>query len=287
MTVTDVSQIKKYRKRVENATILFKFYLSLAERDRLFYLSIESWKMMRNIKLIIEYEGTKFCGWQYQPNCRTVQGVIEDAILRLTHERTRITGSGRTDSGVHALEQVANFRIDSPHPIHVFRTGLNAWLPDDVKIIDAQEVDIYFNACRDARWRRYRYQVMRRFSPIHRRHALYVKGDLDVERMQKAVPIILDTLNFRSFCSPKTDSTNFYVQVIDCFWKQEGEMIIFEICANRFLYSMVRILVGSFLEIGKNKLSIHEMKEILTAQDRSKAPATAQAKGLFLVHVTY
>ena len=242
---------------------------------------------MRNIKLTIEYEGTKFCGWQYQPRGRTVQGVIEDAIHKLTQKKVRIIGSGRTDSGVHALAQVANFRIESDHSIEVFRKGLNSWLPYDVRIVAAEEVDLGFHSIRDAQWRRYRYQVMQRFSPLLRRTTLHISEPLNVNDMHTAVQALKGEHDCSSFCAAGSQVSHHIVHVKDVFWKTDGDLIIFEICANRFLYSMVRILVGTSLDIGRGKLPVEMMGEILTAQDRSKASATAQAKGLFLVKVDY
>ncbi len=242
---------------------------------------------MRNIKLILEYEGTKFCGWQYQPRDRTVQGVVEDAILRMTTQKVSLIGAGRTDSGVHALGQTANFRIESDHPPEVFRRGLNAWLPDDVKVVDAAEVDLAFNSRRDAKWRRYRYQVMRRFSPLLRRYAYFEKSPLDIVRMHEAAQALAGRHEFQSFCASGSPVSHHWVDVREVFWKQQGELLVFEVCANRFLYSMVRIIVGTCLEIGQGKLPVETMAEILAAKDRRKASPTAQAQGLFLVEVKY
>lgn len=242
---------------------------------------------MRNIKLTIEYDGTDFHGWQCQPNCRTVQEEIETAICKLTGIQLRITGSGRTDSGVHAWNQTANFRIESDLPIHVFRDGLNNRLPKDVNIRQAEEVSLEFNARHDAKRRYYRYQVIRRFSPIQRNFTWFIRANLDLEAMQTAAECLLGRHDFETFCASGSVVDHYLVDVYESGWRQEGELLLYEICANRFLYSMVRSLVGTMVEIGRGKIPAPSMLQLLNARSRPAAGPSAPASGLFLVKVEY
>ena len=242
---------------------------------------------MRNIKLIIEYDGTDFHGWQVQPNGRTVQEDIEGAIYKLSGTRLRITGSGRTDAGVHARMQVANFKIDSTLPIHAFRDGLNSRLPKDVKIIAAEEVSLDFNARFDARRRSYRYQIIQRHSPLLRRVTWHVKGTLNIERMQTAASLIIGAHDFEAFSLTRTVVENFTVEVYESSWVREGELLVFKICANRFLYSMVRKLVGAFVDIGRGKIEPEAILVMIAEKDRTKTGQSAPAVGLILERVEY
>lgn len=243
--------------------------------------------MPRNIKLIIEYEGTKFHGWQFQPNCRTVQGEIERGLANLTGQAVRIIGSGRTDAGVHAYAQVANFRTESDLPIDKFCIGLNSWLPHDVQIIAAEEADPSFNAMRDACWRHYRYQIIRRSSPLLRRHSWHLKGQFEFAPLLQAVPDIVGVNEFQSFCAKGSHVTDYRVHIREASWCEEGELLVFRVCANRFLYSMVRILVGTFIDMGRGKLPSDAFPDILAAKNRAQASPTAPAQGLFLERVEY
>ncbi len=210
---------------------------------------------MRNIKLIVEYDGTDFCGWQVQNDVRTVQGELEAALEKLTRSFIRVTSAGRTDAGVHALGQVVNFKTDSNLPVHVFTVGLNPLLPRDVKVLDSSEVDEDFNSRYSAYYRSYRYHIIKRPLAIGRQYAWYLKDDIDILKMQEASSLIMGIHDFESFCQAGSDVKHYNCDVHKVLWHEKGDRIHFDIIANRFLHNMVRILVGTFINIGNGTLN--------------------------------
>jgi len=242
---------------------------------------------MRNIKLEIEYDGTDFCGWQIQPEVRTVQAVMEQALLQLTNENIRVTAAGRTDSGVHATGQVINFKTTGHLPDYVFRTALNSMLPRDIRVVSAVEVDEEFSARFSARARTYRYFIIRKPVAIGRQYAWYFGEKLNLSLMQEACRIIIDTHDFQSFCQAGADVDHYLCDVSDAKWCQENDKFLFEITANRFLHNMVRILVGTFVKIGKGSITLPQLQAIIAAKDRTVAGPTAPPHGLFLTRVMY
>ncbi|MBN1478851.1 tRNA pseudouridine(38-40) synthase TruA [candidate division KSB1 bacterium] len=242
---------------------------------------------MRNIKLIIEYDGTNFCGYQIQPNERTVQAELERSLSMLTTETIRLTAAGRTDSGVHALGQVVNFKTKSRLPIEAFVRGGNTRLPKDIRILLAEDVPEDFSARYSAKSRTYRYVITRKSQAIGRHYAWYYWNQLDVKKMRAACADILGSQNFASFCQAKAEVDHYICDVRYAYWQQIDNRLIFEICANRFLHNMVRTLVGTMVEIGDVQLQTANMREILLARDRRAAGQTAPAHGLFFVRVDY
>jgi len=241
----------------------------------------------RNIKLIVEYDGTEFCGYQIQQNDRTVQAELERSLSMLTNEQVRLTAAGRTDSGVHALGQVVNFKTDSQLPLDVFIRGGNTRLPRDVRIVAAEDVADDFNARYSARRRTYRYFITTKTKAIGRQYAWYYWNELDIEKMNACCTDILGEHDFSSFCQAKSEVDNYLCDVRYAHWQQLKNEYIFEIQANRFLHNMVRTLVGTMVEIGDPRLQSAEMKDILLAEDRTAAGPTAPALGLFLMSVDY
>ena len=242
---------------------------------------------MRNLRLTLEYDGSDFCGWQYQPGQRSVQSEVESALGRLTQQKMAVIAAGRTDSGVHALGQVINFHTDSRLAAEVFVRGANALLPKDIRVLACAEVPESFNARYDARRRTYRYRICKRPVAIGRQYAWFLPLDLELTAMQEAASLVEGLHDFRSFCRDDQDLTNHHCQVYRSEWLATDSEYIFEISANRFLHNMVRILVGTCVEIGRGVLASGAITAILAARDRREAGRTAPAHGLFLLRVTY
>ncbi len=242
---------------------------------------------MRNIRLTLEYDGSAFCGWQFQPGQRSVQGALEEALGRLTQSRTPVIAAGRTDAGVHALGQVANFHTASELPVETFVRGANALLPADVRVIAGEEAAAGFNARYDAISRAYRYRIVTRPLAVGRQYAWFLPLQLDLAAMQAAATALLGVHDFVSFCHSGTELEHHRCQVYEAGWRHEQESFIFEIRANRFVHNMVRIIAGTCVEIGRGALAREAMAEILAARDRCAAGRTAPAHGLFLLQILY
>ena len=242
---------------------------------------------MRNIKITIEYDGTNFCGWQIQPKVRTVQAEFQQALKQIFGKEIKIIGAGRTDSGVHARGQVANFDVDSEMPLEKIAAALNGNLPKDVRVLEAEEVDLSFHARFAAKKRIYRYYITRRERAINRQYLWCYKSKLNIEQMQKAANHLIGTLDFKSFCAEKADLPHHFCTVETCSWELNDDLLILTISANRFIHSMVRIIVGTMIEVGRGALSADDIPEILAARDRKRAGPTAPAKGLILEKIIY
>ncbi len=244
---------------------------------------------MKNIKLIIEYDGTNYSGWQNQENAITVQEVIEKSIEEVTGENVRLIGSGRTDSGVHAKGQVANFYTNSTIPGDKFKTVLNNVLPEDIAIVDSMEVDLKFHSRFSATKKRYRYIIYngKTPSPIKRYYSLYHKYDLDIDKMKKASIHLIGEHDFKSFMNKgsivkDTIRTIYEINII-----RQNEFIEITIEGNSFLKYMVRNIVGTLILIGNGQKESDYILKILEAKNRDCAGKTAAACGLFLEKVYY
>lgn len=242
---------------------------------------------MRNIRLTLEYDGTAFSGWQFQPGRRTVQGVLEEKLSALLKERVPVIGSGRTDAGVHALGQAANFKTGRDVPLKAFREGLNRLLPNDVAVLKASEASAGFHARFDAKRRLYRFQIITARSPVRERFAWYVKYGLDFGVLERTAGKILGRHDFTSFSSSQAEVENYTVDVRKAKWRAKGDTLTFEIEADRFLHNMVRILVGTMVDMARGKMDPGSFTDILKAKDRKRAGRTAPPQGLFLVRVAY
>ncbi|MCD1261981.1 tRNA pseudouridine(38-40) synthase TruA [Paenibacillus athensensis] len=253
---------------------------------------------MRNLRFIISYDGTAYCGFQIQPNGVTIQGEIEAAVFKLTGESVKVISSGRTDAGVHARAQVINFVTQSAIPLERWCLALNGRLPNDIAVLHAEEVPLSFHARRAAKRKTYCYTIRRaRFPDIfHRHYELHHPRKLDVEAMREALPCLVGEHDFTSFCTVRTDKeirvrTVFeaYLEVQEerQFGTEANEQIRIFLTGNGFLYNMVRIVVGTLLQIGEGKRSSGDMKRILEACSRKAAGPTAEAVGLMLWHVEY
>jgi tRNA pseudouridine38-40 synthase len=242
---------------------------------------------MRNIRLIIEYDGTDFHGWQYQPDLRTIQGEIQRAMKIIFKREINIIGAGRTDTGVHAKGQAANFLIDHPMPVSTIKAALNGNLPGDVRIISADEVDEKFHARYDAIKRHYSYTITRQEKAINRFYVWCHKSDLNIEKMQHASNYLLGEHDFKAFCHADENMNHYRCFVEQIVWEQNNELLTLNIIANRFLHNMARIIVGTMINIGRGFTPVEQIPQILESRDRRSAGPTVPAKGLCLKKVYY
>lgn len=251
---------------------------------------------MRNIKLTIEYDGTNFSGWQLQtPDMRTVQGEIEKALSKIFKKDIRINGSGRTDAGVHALGQVANFKLDSPMKPEEIIRALNGNLPDDISVLGAEKVSTRFHAQHSAKRKTYCYSILNRPTrpTIDKNFVLHIPYKINLSAMRKEARILLGKHNFISFTATDsakrgkltTRDTTRTIYALDI--QKKKDLITISITANGFLYKMVRNIVGTLLDVGTGLIPQGSVKKILTAKSRLAARETAPAKGLTLINVVY
>ena len=259
---------------------------------------------MRNIKLTIQYDGTNYHGWQFQPNGVSIQQVIEEAIFSITQEESILTASGRTDAGVHALSQVANFKTYSKLDATKMQKGLNNKLPKDIVILDAQEVPLDFHAKISAKKKLYRYDIYNSQVPdaFCFKCTKLIPYFLNVPSMKIASECFSGTHDFSAFrsssCEAKTSVRTIYkIDVSQKFFdnsKNNTDKLSFDPClinieveGNGFLKYMVRNIVGTLIEVGREKIVSEDIKKILVSRDRRKAGPTAPPQGLFLVKVSY
>ncbi|MGL4797186.1 MAG: tRNA pseudouridine(38-40) synthase TruA [Paraclostridium sp.] len=243
---------------------------------------------MRNIKITIQYNGKNYCGWQKQNDSPGIQGTIENAIFEITRECVKITGSGRTDAGVHALGQVANFKMNSKIPVEKLPSALNSKLPKDISIIKAEEVSEDFHSRYSAKKKRYRYQIYNSIyrSPIYADISYPVKYDLDIDKMKKEAKSLIGTHDFKGFMSSGSSVVDTIRTIYDINVLKSEDLIIIEIEGNGFLYNMVRIIAGTLVDIGRGRIDT-SMTTIIESKSRSMGGHTAPAHGLFLKKVDY
>jgi len=244
---------------------------------------------MRNIKLIIEYDGTNYHGWQTQINALAIQDVIRDAIRKITGEQVDLIGSSRTDVGVHAYGQVANFVTDSNIPDEKFSFALNSVLPFDICIKGSKEVEMDFHSRYSTKGKKYRYKIYNSIYPsaILRDRAYNVKCKLDLEAMKKASLYFLGEHDFTTFRASGSSVKSAVRMITDISLFKKGDIIVFEITGNGFLYNMVRIIVGTLIDVGMGKIKAEEIKSIIESKDRKRAGKTIPAHGLYLIEVYY
>jgi tRNA pseudouridine38-40 synthase len=247
---------------------------------------------MRNIKLTIEYDGTGFCGWQIQPHHRTVIGELAKALKKLTGESPKIEYSSRTDSGVHALGQTANFHTKSKTPAAKIKKGLNSLLPCEISVIDAKDVPKDFNARFDAKAKLYKYLICDSDHPpaIYRNLIYHFRlGKLNIGKMRSAAKHLIGKHDFSAFGA--NDHNDLHDSPIKTITQitvaREGGIVTITVKGNGFLYKMVRRIVGTLIQAGRGRIAPGEVKIILAGKDRSKAGPTAPPHGLFLMKVYY
>lgn len=242
---------------------------------------------MRNYKLIIAYDGTDFFGWQRQPDKRTVQGTLEDILARITQKKIAVAGAGRTDAGVHAQGQTANFRADITLKPKELLRAMNALLPGDIKILSIKKTVPDFHARKSALSKTYEYRIFTAgiISPFLSRYVLYWPYPLDIELMNEAAKLFEREADFSAF------SSNRFLRPVRKVFRSEirkkRNELLYTVEANGFLRYMVRTMVGTLLEVGRGKMSPEQVEEIFRKNDRSLAGPTAPAQGLCLVRVAY
>ncbi|MBN2618376.1 MAG: tRNA pseudouridine(38-40) synthase TruA [Spirochaetales bacterium] len=245
---------------------------------------------MRNIKLDISYDGTKYCGWQIQPRDITVQGVIEDALTKIHKKKIDIIGSGRTDSGVHADQQIANFLTDIDSiPPQNFAQALNSLLPLDIRINSSVLVPLEFHSRFDAIRRTYKYYIKQGSvgHPKDRDYSWLIRRPLDIRKLNNLARVLIGEHDFTTFAAAGDQAPTKTRRIYSATFYPEGDFIVFKICGNAFLQRMVRSLTGTLVDFCWKERSPKELEDILLAKDRSLVGATAPARGLFLNKVEY
>jgi tRNA pseudouridine38-40 synthase len=254
---------------------------------------------MPNWKLTLAYDGTDFHGWQVQPGCRTVQGELSAAIERVTGETVLPQGSGRTDAGVHASAQVASFELTAPIPPENLLRAINRTLPSSIRILDAEQADPDFHARHSVKAKTYEYRIFRGeiCPPWTARYVYALNWPLDVEKMKCAAAFITGEHDFTSFAASDPDLAtrqsdsetppNNIRTIFSSVWHEDSDLLIYKVRGNGFLHHMVRNLVGTFLDIGRNHIAPEDMTNILGQRSRPAAGPTAPARGLFLGSVEY
>lgn len=243
---------------------------------------------MRNLKITLQYNGENYCGWQRQPNSPGIQGTVENAIYEITKEKVKVTASGRTDAGVHALGQVANFKTETNIPASRIPDALNAKLPKDISVISCEEVDMDFHARYNACGKTYRYLIYNKpyRSPLYKNLAYHVKYDLDWDKIRLEAKYLIGTHDFVGFMSSGSSVKDTVRTIYDIKIEEHEGITSIEISGNGFLYNMVRIIVGTLVDIGRGRIK-HNMEEIINSKSRSMCGHTAPAHGLFLKKVNY
>ena len=246
--------------------------------------------MKKNIKLVLEYDGSRYDGWQRQGNTdNTIQGKIETVLQKWSGEEIEIHGSGRTDGGVHALGQIANFKLETELSAEEIMRYINRFLPDDIGIVAAWEADMRFHSRLSATGKTYRYRILTGEIPevFGRRQRFWHKEKLDVAAMKKAAEDFIGKKDFMSFCDNKRMKKSTVREITSLDITENGNEIIIDVTGNGFLYHMVRIIAGTLIEIGEGKRAADSVPAIIEAKDREKAGVIAAAEGLTLMEVFY
>lgn len=243
---------------------------------------------MNNIKLVIEYDGTNYDGWQQQKSGKTIHQTLNKAIVKVVNEEITLLGAGRTDAGTHAMGQVANFETQSNIPLFNLAQAINYYLPKDIVVKSAKKVPEKFHSRYSAKSKVYRYTILNSNtrSAIGRNYCHYYATDLDIEKMQKASKALIGKHDFSTFKS-KSEVISSVRTIKKLEIKKKGEYLFFTIEADGFLYKMVRAIVGTLLEVGRGKMTIGKFKETVKSGIRSKAGNTVPAHGLCLLRVKY
>jgi tRNA pseudouridine38-40 synthase len=236
---------------------------------------------------MLEYNGASYAGWQIQPNAQTVQSTLESALKRFLGMKTKTIAAGRTDAGVHALGQVANFTTNKELDTVTIKNALNAYLPNDIFIKHAGDVDVSFNARFDAVSRLYVYRIAKKYSVFTRPYTWHYTHPLDVQRMNEGCSLLVGENDCTSFSIAKSRKENMVINIFRCHFTETENEIEFKIKADRFLHKSVRTMVGTLLLLGRKKLEVYDIKKIIASRDISQAGSTAPAHGLFLKEVNY
>ena len=238
--------------------------------------------------LELSYKGTHYHGWQYQPNAISVQEKINEGLTKLLRAKINIMGAGRTDAGVHAEQMFAHFDVETEFDIEIILFKLNSYLPDDIVIKKITVVADKAHARFDATRRSYEYRIYVGRNPflLETTWQLFHQK-LDVDKMNAAAAVLLNHTNFKCFSKTMTDIKTFDCDVTEAYWELKDNLLIFHVSANRFLRNMVRAIVGTLINVGLNKTSLEDFKNILESQNRSEAGFSVPARGLFLTKIVY
>ncbi|MDE2058673.1 MAG: tRNA pseudouridine(38-40) synthase TruA [candidate division NC10 bacterium] len=244
---------------------------------------------MPTFKLTIEYDGTNYHGWQVQPGMTTIQGTLQEAVKRIVGKDIHVMGAGRTDAGVHALGQVASLRAEFYHPPDTFRRALTSALPPDIVVTAVEEMDGDFHAQYSAHWKRYRYSLLTRPYPsaIERRYTFFVPYALQTNAMADAARSLVGTHDFSAFQAAHSSAESPVRTVLAAEFRQEEDHLVFEVVADGFLRHMIRIVMGTLLDVGRGRLRSEYLKAILEGRDRNMASKTISPHGLCLLEVGY
>lgn len=244
---------------------------------------------MRNIKLTIEYDGTGYHGWQSQVNAISVQGVLEKALSSLTGEACSLTGASRTDAGVHACGQTANFFTDSNIPPSKYFLALNSIIPDDISIVKSEEVSPDFHSRFSAKGKRYKYLVynMRHPSALMRNRSYHVPLPLNLDHMKEAGAFFIGKHDFSAFQASGSAAKTSVRTITGLTLERKDSLIELNISGDGFLYNMVRIITGTLIDVGLGRTPVNEIPDIISNGDRHAAGRTAPPQGLYLIEVFY
>ena len=242
---------------------------------------------MNNYKLTIQYDGTNYAGWQIQAKQNTVQQKISDSIEIILKERVNLIGSGRTDTGVHALRQIANFKSEQNIEQDKFLYSLNSILPFDITVLKLEQVGENFNARFDAKKRTYIYLITKHKSPFFLKYSYFYHYQTDCTKLNHLSDSFLGKKDFTSFSKKNSDTNNKICEVYEARWRETKEFVMFYISADRFIHGMVRTIVGTLLYALKNELENNYIENVFLEKNRQAASEAVPAKGLFLLRVKY
>ena len=244
---------------------------------------------MRNIKLTIEYDGREYNGWQKQPNKLNIQGEIEKALSTITGEEIELNSSGRTDAGVHALGQVANFKTNSNIPVEKFPIAINSKVKKSIVVKSAEEMPERFHSRYNCKKKTYRYIINNSEygSAIYRNQECHIPQKLDIDEMKKAIKFFEGEHDFKGFKASGTSSKNSVRKIFKAKLNTEGDRIIIELTGSGFLYNMVRIISGTIVDVGLGKIKSEDIPDIILSGDRKRAGKTLPPQGLYLLKVEY
>ena len=244
---------------------------------------------MRRIKLTVAYDGTNYCGWQVQPNGITVEEVLNRAIRKLTGEETAVIGASRTDSGVHALGNVAVFDTESRIPGERFSYALNQRLPRDIVVVSSEEVSLSWHPRYQDSYKTYEYRILNTKVPVptRRLYTCHVSFNLDLDRMREGARYLVGEHDFAAFCCIRTNAKTTVRTVEELEIRREGDEIVLRITGTGFLYNMVRIIAGVLIRVGRGFYEPEKVRDLLEGQERTKEAVTAPAEGLCLIGIEY
>ena len=234
-----------------------------------------------------EYKGTNYHGWQYQPNAISVQETLNKAFSTIFKKEIDLVGAGRTDAGVHAKQMFAHLDLEKINDINFYIHKLNSFLPKDIALINFHEVSDSAHARFDASKRTYQYHIHTQKDAFENDNSWYYHTELNVDLMNKACEILFNYIDFECFSKVHTDVNTFNCKIYEAHWKQNKSQLVFTITADRFLRNMVRAIVGTMVNVGLEKVSLDDFKEIIESKDRNKAGFSVPAHGLYLTEVEY